>query len=1300
MLALPSEQSRLPLPALRVATESTTLSPALIEALKDFSGRSGATLFMTLLTAFQILLHRYTGLDDVVVGTPVAGRTRVELESMIGMFSNTLVLRGDLSGNPTFVELLGRVREMTLAAHAHQDVPFEMLVEELQPERDLAHTPLFQVMIVLDTPLSAIDLPGLQVRQIELTPPAPKFDLILFLRQRGEELVASWEYSTARLDGESVRRMAESFVTLLQNAMVDPEQRIADLELLTRAERQRLLVEWNDTSSNCNQEMCLHELFEVQAMRTPEAVALIAGTERITYSELNERASRLADRLRALGVGPESLVGVLMDRTSWLIASLLGVLKAGGAYVPLDPTYPRERLRLMIEDANVKVILTGAGESIEVTTTDQSRGSNPDVIPSATNLAYVIYTSGSTGKPKGTAIEHRSAVTFMHWARDFFTETELSGVLASTSVCFDLSVFEIFVPLTTGGKVILAANALELPTLNASNEVTLINTVPSAMTELIRMRGVPASVKVVNLAGEPLHKVLAQRVYELPGVERLLNLYGPSEDTTYSTWAWIDKGDTQPPTIGRPVANTQAYLLDAQQRPVPVGVIGELYLSGDGLARGYLNKPGLTAEKFVPDPFSSVPGARMYRTGDLARYLSDARIEFLGRMDHQVKLRGFRIELGEIETILGEHPAVQSAVVIARDHGEDKSLVAYFVPAAGHTVTQDDLRDFLLERLPKYMVPAFLIELAELPLTPNGKIDRAALPAPEAIDVERQDTVVLPRTQVEAAVASLWSQLLNRRDISIHDDFFALGGHSLLAAQLVSRLREQFRVDLPLRSVFETPNVAALAKLIQNSAAESSPIIPVARAESLPVSFAQQRLWLLDQIAAGASAYNITGGMRLRGELDQSAFTEALNAITDRHEILRTSFTTVDGRPVTVIAPKQPAAVTFVDLSSQSEAEREAKVRESAEAQLRQSFDLTRGPLLRVTLLRLSSDEHVALVTMHHLVADGWSLNIFVKEFAAFYESFQSGAAADLPDLRIQYADYAHWQRERLRNEVLENQLDYWRRTLSGALPVLQLPVDNTGDSVPRLQAVKLIQRIPADLSESLRELSRSRGVTLFMTLLAAFKTLLHRYTNEEDLLVGTAIAGRNRAEVEDLIGIFINMLVLRTNLSGNPTFFELLGRVREVTLDAYANQEVPFEKLVEELQPDRDVTRSPFFQVAFGLQQQPLQTHKLDGLELTPLDFDSDVARYDLTLWIFDGEPELKASWTFSTDLFKAETIERMHTRFETLLSSIVTNPEARLAALEMFSADEKQQAAMREQENIDKLLSVRRRSIRTVGA
>ncbi len=1312
VIALPNELQRLPAPTVRVATESVALPPQLHKTLKEFSRTRGTTLFNTLLTAFQILLQRYTGLEDIVVGTPVAGRTRVETETLIGLFANTLVLRSDLSGNPTFGELLDKVREMTLEAHAHQDVPFEMLVEELHPERDLTRTPLFQVMIVLDAPLSEIDLPELQVQQIELATTAPKFDLLLFLRDRGDELVAAWEYNTARLDGGTVSRMAQQFMTLLEHALANPEQRISDLELLTEAEQRHLLVECNATSLNYSRDVCLHQLFETQVARTPDLTALVSGAERLSYHDLNERANRVAHHLRSLGVGPESLVGVLLERSSRLIVSLLGVLKAGAAYVPLDPAYPRERLRLMLDDAGVAVLLTQQSliddlpshdarvvcvdsdwENIAAQSSDNLLN---QTLPA--NLAYVIYTSGSTGKPKGAAIAHRSVVTLMHWSHDFFSGGELEGVLASTSVCFDLSVFEIFVPLTCGGKVILAGNALELPTLETANEVTLINTVPSAMAELIRLGGVPDSVRVVNLAGEPLLKVLAQRIYELDHVERLLNLYGPSEDTTYSTWARIEKGELQPPTIGRPLADTQVYLLDTQLHPVPPGVTGELYISGEGLVRGYLNRPSLTAEKFVPNPFSAEPGARMYRTGDLARYLSDGRIDFLGRMDHQVKLRGFRIELGEIETLLVEHPAVQDAVVVAR---QNENLVAYFVTAPEQTVTQKDLRSYLLERLPKHMVPAFFVSLAELPLTPNGKINRAALPAPEASDDEAQGIVTLPRTRVEAAVASLWEQLLNRRQVGIHDDFFMLGGHSLLAAQVVARLREQFRAELPLRSIFERPTVAGLAEVIENASALSSPLVPVSRGATSPVSFAQQRLWFLDQLAPGNSAYNIVGGMRLRGELDRQAFVEALDAITARHEILRTSFTTTDGRPVQVVAPEYPVALTFSDLSSLDEDAREGKVRALARNELDQPFDLTRAPLWRVGLLRLGEGKHVVLVTMHHIIADGWSMGVFVKEFVTLYEAIRNMQPVRLTALPIQYADFAHWQREWLRDELIDEQLEYWRRTLAGAPPALELPSDQSREAEPALRAEKAFFKIPAELSESLRELSRREGVTLFMTLLAAFKTLLYRYTSQDDVVIGTAIAGRSRVEVENLIGIFINMLVLRTSLAGNPTFRELLGRVREVTLNAYAHQDVPFERLVEKLQPARTSARSPFFQIAFGLQNQPVQSFSLPGLELSPLNFDTDVSRYDLTLWVFESEPELTASWTFNTDLFKAETIKLMHMRFETLLSHIVRDPEACLASLEILSDEEKQQEAMREQSSIGKLLSVKRRTItRTAGA
>ncbi|HEV2704891.1 MAG TPA: amino acid adenylation domain-containing protein, partial [Pyrinomonadaceae bacterium] len=615
VIELPNDRPHLPATTFRVATESWPLDASLSEKVRRFSRERGVTFFMTLLAAFQTLLHRYTGLEDILVGTPIAGRTRLETEKLIGLFANTLVLRTDLSGAPTFDELLARVREMTLEAHAHQEVPFEMLVEELQPDRDLSRPPVFQVMLVLqNAPLPEMNLPGLEVQQLELEAAAAKFDLILFLRERAGGLQASWEYNTDRLDSETVRRMARHFQTLLENSVTHPEERISRLELMSEAERHRVLVEWNDTGSAYESAQCLHQFFERQAARTPDAVALIHQTERLTYAELNGRANQLAHRLRAEGVGAESLVGVLMRRSTEMVVALLGVLKAGGAYVPLDPAYPAERIELMLADTQAGVVLTQEDLQERVPACDariinldaewpdiaRHSTENPPAVADERDLAYLIYTSGSTGRPKGVAIEHRSAAMLLHWAREHFTDAQLAGVLASTSICFDLSIFEIFVPLAWGGTVILATNVLELPELEAAGEVTLINTVPSALTELLRIKGVPESVVTVNLAGEPLKNTLAQRAYAEPGIEQVLNLYGPSEDTTYSTWALIEKGSTQAPSIGRPIANTQVYLLDAEWQPVAQGLIGELYIGGEGLARGYLNRPELTAERFVP----------------------------------------------------------------------------------------------------------------------------------------------------------------------------------------------------------------------------------------------------------------------------------------------------------------------------------------------------------------------------------------------------------------------------------------------------------------------------------------------------------------------------------------------------------------------------------------------------------------------------------------------------------------------------------------------------------------------------
>lgn len=1334
LLALPADLPRPPVQTFRGATLQFQLPEQLGERLAGLSRRHDATLFMTLLAAFHALLCRYTGQTDILVGTPVANRARPEVEGLIGCFVNTLVLRSDLSGNPTFTDLLGRVREVTLEAYAHQDLPFETLVEELQPERSLSHATLFGVMFVLqNAPPPSLNLTGLRVQPLRVENGTAKLDLTLSIGEAGGRLEGTIEYNTDLFHRATIERMIGHFVQILEGVVAHPGQRLSELPLLTNAEQYRLLSEWAHEGSRLVPNECgIHEMFEAQEKRAPDAIALVCAEQRLTYRELNRRANQLALFLRHLAIGPETMVGVSLDRSVEMIVALLGVLKAGGAYVPLDPAYPVERLRFMLEDSRAAILLTRrcfkdklAAHHARIICLDtdwkkiaDQTEDDPSGVLAPGNLAYLIYTSGSTGRPKGVAIAHHNAVVMIHWARDIFTDAELEGVLASTSICFDLSVFEIFVPLSWGGKVVLAANALELPEAAAAEEVTLINTVPSAMTELLRLGGAPNSVKTINLAGEPLQNPLVQQIYRQEAAGRVLNLYGPSEDTTYSTWAPVEAGRTRPVTIGRPINNTQVYLLDPNGRPVPEGVTGELYLGGAGLARGYLYRPDLTAERFVPNPFSNESSTRLYRTGDLARYLHGGEIEFLGRADYQIKIRGFRIELREIEELMLQHPSVQEAVVIARN-GEElshKQLVCYVIAGATPPPSPNELRGYLREKAPEYMVPACFVLLDELPLTPNGKVDRRALPAPRQTATSREASYLAPRTETESALAEMWAALLDRRQVGIRDGFFDLGGHSLLATQVVSRVRETFGVELPLRSIFETPTIAELAKRIEISRprAESAklregvemirpagsepvapPISPAPRDGELPLSYAQQRLRFLDLLTPGNPIYNVLGGMHMKGELEIHTLKKALDEIVRRHEALRTTFDAIDGHPVQVISPPQAVDLPVVDLIRLPESERESAVRAFADEELRRPFELTSGPLLRITLLRLSENEHVILVAMHHIISDGWSIGIFIDEAIALYLAFRDGRPSPLAELPVQYADFARWQREWFRGEALETHLTYWRQKLGGALPMLELPLDRPAPDTPTFQGANFYCEFAPELHSALLDLSRRNGVTLYMTMLAAFQILLHRYTRQEDIIVGTAVAGRNRVEIEKLIGVFINMLVIRCDLSGNPSFRELLGRVREETLAAYAHQDAPFEKLVEELQPQRTLSRTPLFQAAFGLQAAPKRTLDLSGLQLRYLSFASHLTRYDLTLWILEGEDGLSASWTFSADLFERSTIELMQSRFETLLRSVVEEPDGHLSALEIHTEEERRQLAVRNKEISDvmKMRSAMRR-------
>jgi amino acid adenylation domain-containing protein/non-ribosomal peptide synthase protein (TIGR01720 family) len=1329
VLELPTDKPRPALQTYNGGYETFLLPASLSEALRGLSRREGATLYMTLLAAWQALLSCHTGQEDIVVGSPIAGRNRGETEDLIGFLVNTLVLRVNLSGDPTFGELVRRVKEVSLGAYAHQDVPFEKLVEELQPERDLSRSPLFQVAFVYQNAgQETLQLPDLKLSSFNDDRQTAKFDLTLTMAERDGRLRGLLVYNSDLFEEATMKRMLGRFEVLLEAAALTPDARLSALPVLTETERRLLLHDWNRTAADYPRQSCVHELFEQQAALTPEAVALVYGDEEVTYRELNERANRLAHHLRGVGVGAESRVGLCVGRSAALVVGLLGILKAGGAYVPLDPSYPAERLAWMMEDAGVAALVSeeAAVEELPafwgpVVCLDDDEVTlaaydveNPSATATADNLAYVIYTSGSTGQPKGISIVHR-AITRLVCNTNYITLGPEDRVAQASNSSFDAATFEIWGALLHGARLV-----------GISKEVALS---PAEMGRELREQGVSAlflttalfnqlaeaapgcfrGVRHLLFGGEAVDARRVRQVLRDGKPERLLHVYGPTESTTFATWHPVEEVGEEDVTvpIGRPLSNTELYVLDARLRPVAVGVVGELYIGGDGLARGYLKRPALTAERFVPHPFASEAGARLYRTGDLVRYLAGGEVEFVGRADHQVKVRGFRIELGEIETVLGRHAAVKDVAVVARpDERGDRRLVAYVVPTDGEAWPEAGAwRSWLKERLPDYMIPSAFVEMAQLPLTPNGKVDRKALPAPAEARAEVRGEQTGARTPTEELVAGIFCELLGVAEVGREEDFFELGGHSLLATQLVSWVREAFGVEVPLRTVFERPTVAGLAEAVEQElearrGMAAPPIRPVPRDGALPLSFAQQRLWFLDQFEPGSSFYNMPFAVRLSGELNVVALEQTLTEVVRRHEALRTTFRSEGGEPAQVVGEPYEILLPAEDLTGLGEAEREAETRGLITEEARKPFDLSAGPLLRVRLLRLAEQEHVVSFVMHHIVSDGWSLSILLREVAALYEAFDEGRESPLEELGIQYADYAAWQREHLRGEVLEGHLAYWRERLGGELPVLELPTSRPRPAVLTRRGRSSVFVLPADLSKSLKELSRREGATLFMTLLAAFQVQLSRYSGQEDIIVGLPIANRNRAETEDLIGFFINSLALRTDLSGAPTFRELLRRVREACLGAYAHQDVPFEKLVEEVQPERDASGSPLFRVTFGLQNAPLGTLRLPGLKLGALALEHDTVRYDLTLWMSERSGQLTAAWNFNTDLFDEEDVERMQGHFVRLLESISASPDARLKSLEMLTDAEKEQQAAKdtrlEETSLRKLMSAKRKAVR----
>jgi amino acid adenylation domain-containing protein len=1708
VLEMPTDRPRPAVQSHRGDIRQYVLPKELIDRLTTMSQGEGATLYMTLLAGFQMLLSRYSGQEDIVVGSTIAGRNYAEIEPLIGFFVNTLALRTDLSGNPTFRELLSRVKQVALDGYAHQELPFERLVEELQPERSLSYNPIFQVLFGLQNmPRRYFEASGLTVERSSIHQATSILDMSWFAFPVADGMLLRVEFDTDLFDGSTIDRMIDHYERLLRGVLAKPDVPIIEVPMLSDEERHTVLVTFNQTAVDYPTGDVLHDFVAKQAALVPDRDAVIAGDEHVTYGELNARANQVAHFLIRRGVGPNSLVGIYIERSAAMLVGILGILKAGAAYVPLDPNYPKERIRNILADSKSSILLTQSslagdladfeGERISLDSDWRSiaaeSAENPATSVAPSDLAYVLFTSGSTGRPKGVAIEHRSAATFVHWANDVFTSADLSGVLLATSICFDLSIFEIFVTWSAGGTVIVAENALYLPSLPAKESVTLINTVPSAMAELVRMGAVPESVKIVNLAGEALPESLVEQIYSGTRVEKVYNLYGPTEDTTYSTFTLVPRG--VPVTIGRPIANTQAYVLDSRRHPVPVGVPGELYLAGEGLARGYYGRPDLTADRFVPNPFSSDETARMYRTGDLCRWLPDGILAYMGRIDHQVKLRGFRIELGEIETALDAHPAVRQSIVLVReDEPGEKRLVAYVVPnteyrqgeedpastardaeqveqwamvfdeayrnggdaadasfniagwnssytgepiaaeemrtwvdstvdrinslgarrvweigcgtglllfrvaphcdhyhgtdisqpgldyirqqaerpelrmpritldrkaaheadstsagsfdavvvnsvaqyfpnlnylvtvieraiaslAAGGALflgdlrsypllesyhasvqlfqgegstTRDDfwkhvqnsmhqerellvdpaffealrqripaisrveiqlkrgrahneltrfrydailhvgesntsrvdcqwldwhkeeltltelggrlarnkesaigtqhvpnarlvadvealrllrsndgpdtlgearamvkrnsgpsvepedlyelatkygctaevrastqatdgcvdvlfrradthadvrfpgttgplrswesyasnpqrerfevelvpqLREWLTEKLPEFMVPAAFVVLDEMPLSPNGKVNRAALPAPQQ-GRDESEAYVAPRTPLEEKLAEIWAEVLHLPKVGVRDNFFRLGGHSLLATQVVSRLRSWAHVELPLRAMFEAPTIAELAECVEHLTISGDALPPVRRVprdRALPLSSAQRRLWFLNQLDPDSPYYNIPMALRMSGTLDVEAMRRAFNEIVNRHEVLRTTYVTQGDTPVQIIHPEMLIDLPVVDMTHIPAEQQDAEVRRFAIEDSRHIFDLQTGPLVRASLLRLSEHEHILLQNFHHIANDGWSIWQFANEFAPLYEAFREGKPSPLEELPVQYADFAVWQREWLQGDAMKAQLSYWTKQLAGVPDTLELPTDFRRPAVLSLRGSTEKAVFPREFVDRLNALSQQQGATLFMTLLAAYQLLLYRYTREEDIVVGSPIANRNRAEIEDLIGFFVNTLVMRTNLSGNPTFVELLERVKTTALGAYTNQDVPFEKLVEALQPDRELGRIPLFQVWFVLQNAPRMSLQLRDLELRGMDVHNGTAKFDLGLFTVEKPDGLYCSVEYSTDLFDAATIRRFLAHYHVLLEAIAANPMRRLSELPLLTEEERHQA------------------------
>lgn len=1275
------------------------LDAGLLAALKRQAQAQGATLFMALLAAFDVLLFRRSGQARFRVGVPIANRNRVETAGVVGFFVNTQVLPASLDARMTLADVLAQSRDVAIGAQSNQDLPFEQLVEALRPERTPGISPLFQVMFnhLRQDHRSLSQWPALLVRRMHLEEQSVQFELMLQTceNERGE-VDASFNYAPELFDAQTIERMAGHYLSVLHALAAQPQQAVGDVALMG-ADEGAQLDRWSVNARAHGAAEPVHRLIEQRARLQPDAPALVFGDEVLGYAELNRRANQLAHRLIGHGVRAETLVGVALERSTELVIALLAVMKAGGAYVPLDPEHPADRIAYMVQDSDLALVLTSSRicerlpvkdglDLLLLDTVDPGDGPahDPGVPLTGESLAYVIYTSGSTGRPKGAANRHNALHNRLVWMQQAYGLAPADTVLQKTPFSFDVSVWEFFWPLMYGARLVVAApgdhrDPARLAELIRRHGVSTLHFVPSMLQAFLAQPDVETctSLRRIVCSGEALPAEAQNEVFRRLPHAALYNLYGPTEaaiDVTH--WTCRADGRCQV-AIGQPISSVQAHVLDASLQRVPPGVAGELHLGGIGLARGYAKRPGLTAERFVADPFDATGGGRLYRTGDLVRWNSQGQLDYLGRLDHQVKIRGLRIELGEIEARLLAHPRVKEAVVVVQQGVGGPRLVGYASLHAGPELAPAALREWLGQALPEYMVPALLMTLDSLPLNANGKIDRKALPPVQTTDVGGHEP---PSGARETMLAGLWCELLGTQTPSRHAHFFESGGHSLMAAQLVSRLRARGALQLPLREVFEHPVLRDMALRLRDTEAGDAPLlpalVPVARAAQMRLSAMQHRLWLVDRLAdAGArAAYNMAAALRFDGPLEPDVLRRALETVVSRHEALRTIYPeNAHGEPMASIMPAGVFDLPWTDISPVPREEEACRIDSALDAMAARPFELASAPPLRAALMRLGPSRHVLLLCVHHIAFDGWSQAVFASEFVAACDTLRTDSASTLPPLRVQYADYAVWQEKQLEATHAQDAA-FWKHSLADAPRHSRFPVDQGLQSVPARTAGSI--RVPVDraLVDALAPLAHAGKTSRFTVMLAAFLLLVHREAATDDVVVGTDVAGRDHPELEKLIGFFVNVVPLRSRWRGATGFAQWLAQVHESTQSALAHAAVPFDRILDAAGLPR--THGGPVRLLFVMQNTPPGHFEIPGLRVDVLPQRVRQSKFDIAVFVHEGAGDWSAEWIYDASLYRPESIGRWAADWCALLRQLVISPDAAVGPL--FSTPDRKESPM----------------------